>query len=146
MELIRRMFDTLWGPDEVTTEDVAEFYAHGFHAWAEESSGNWILPEVWRALIIRPRQLCFPDHEVTIEHMFASGDAVFVHYTFQGTFEGFGCTDYYTGSGVMLATHEEVSWSGVFIYRIEDGKIADEWWYWNKALTDSLGITEPSPW
>jgi steroid delta-isomerase-like uncharacterized protein len=60
----------------------------------------------------------FPDLHTTIEELIAEGDKVVVHHTWRGTHKG----DF---QGVF-ATGKQVQFDSINIYRIIDGKIAEE--------------------
>ncbi len=61
----------------------------------------------------------FPDMEVTIDRAVAEGELVAVHATWRGTqkapFQG------------IPATHKAISFTGMVLWRIVDGKIAERW-------------------
>ena len=61
----------------------------------------------------------FPDGRLTIEDMIAEGDKVVTRYTFRGTHKG----DFMG----IAATGKEVASTGIFISRIAEGKIVEEW-------------------
>jgi steroid delta-isomerase-like uncharacterized protein len=61
----------------------------------------------------------FPDLQADIDDMFGSQDRVAVRVTFHGTHQG-------EFQGVP-ATHREVRYQSLELYRIVDGKIAEEW-------------------
>lgn len=146
--LVRRMLDELWGTTErPTNEQLLEFYAPTFDVWPEVSSrGSWT-PEEWEQQFFFTYHAVFPERELTIEHITATGDTVMVHFTFEGTFVNRGLTTYLTGiSGTNPPTSEDIKWRGVFVYRVEDGKIVEERWYWNNTLADTVGFAEPFPW
>lgn len=69
----------------------------------------------------------FPDFRVTAEDVLAEGDKVVVRFTDRGTYQGddFG----------VAATGKQVSWTGVDIFRIADGKIIEGW-----GVGDMLGL------
>lgn len=69
----------------------------------------------------------FPDLSVTVDLVVAEGDFVAVRWTARGTNTG-------EGNG-LPATGKRVEVSGVAIFRIVDGKIAEEW-----AAGDALGL------
>ncbi len=72
-------------------------------------TGNW-LNEQWQA---------FPDLTITNSFSVAQGDIVVVHWTARGTSHG---------TFLMLPpTGKTVEYTGVSMYRIEDGKIAEIW-------------------
>jgi steroid delta-isomerase-like uncharacterized protein len=61
----------------------------------------------------------FPDLHVTIEDLIAEGDRVVARATVTGTHSG-------PVLGVP-ATGKRVMWSAIVMYRVEDGKIAEQW-------------------
>jgi predicted ester cyclase len=61
----------------------------------------------------------FPDYQTTIDDIFAEGDKVAARITMSGT---------NTGSFMgMAATGKYVSFTGMYIARIADGKIVEHW-------------------
>jgi steroid delta-isomerase-like uncharacterized protein len=73
----------------------------------------------WRA--------AFPDLKITIDKQVAEGDLVVVRWTARGTNTG-------TGNGIP-ATGRAVEISGTTLFRIADGRIAEEW-----TCADSLSL------
>jgi steroid delta-isomerase-like uncharacterized protein len=71
----------------------------------------------------------FPDYSGTTDAMVAEGDTVAVRYTVSGTH-----TDEYRD---VEPTGHTVQWSGMAMYRIEDGRIAEIW-----IEEDRLGLLE----
>ena len=71
----------------------------------------------------------FPDFRVTIEDMVAEGDKVVVRATTRGTQEG----DFMGAP----ATGKHATWSEIFIWRIEGGKVVETW-----AEVDRLGMMQ----
>jgi steroid delta-isomerase-like uncharacterized protein len=69
----------------------------------------------------------FRDFRVTVEDVVAEGDKVVVRFTDSGTYQGdeFGVT----------ATGRQVSWTGIDIFCIDDGKIIEGW-----GVGDMLGL------
>jgi len=61
----------------------------------------------------------FPDLHATVEDAFASGDRVAIRLTIEGTQRAplWG----------IPATNKKLRWTGNNIYRLENGKIAEEW-------------------
>jgi steroid delta-isomerase-like uncharacterized protein len=68
--------------------------------------------------------------DMTIDQMLAEGDRVVAQWTFRGVHQG-----EFHG---LPATHREVAWSGINIFRLADGKIAEVWdisdrlWMWQQ--------------
>jgi len=71
-----------------------------------------------------------PNWQMTVDEMIAEGDRVMVRWTFFGAHEG-----EYSG---LPATHKQVTYSGINIFRVENGKIAEIWdisdrlWLWQQ--------------
>lgn len=79
----------------------------------------------------------FPDLENKVEDTFASGNRVVQLWTAEGTHEGelFGAP----------ATDREVTFAGISIYKVEDGKIQHDWTIADlQGLMQQLGLT-PEP-
>ena len=66
----------------------------------------------------------FPDLRLTIEDQIAEGDKVVTRVTFHGTHLG-----EFAG---IAGTGNEVSYSGIAVDRIEDGKVV-EMWHWSDS-------------
>ena len=70
------------------------------------------------------------DWTMTIDEMIAEGDRVMVQWTFNGTHQG--------EFNSLAPTGKPVSYSGINIFRIADGKIAEVWdifdrlWLWQQ--------------
>ena len=85
---------------------------------SEKAAYEW-LKTVWSS-----------DWHMTIDEMMAEGDRVMVRWTFYGTHQG-------ELSG-LPPTHKQVSYSGINIFRIAEGKIAEIWdisdrlWMWQQ--------------
>ena len=80
--------------------------------------GNEIGPDAVKRGVAS-RRLSFPDIHVTIEDMIADGDKVVACLTFRGTQNG-------VFQGVP-PTGKEVSWSGIWIYRVANGQFVERW-------------------
>lgn len=69
----------------------------------------------------------FPDLHITVEKQVAENDLVAVRWTARGTNTG-------TGNGIP-ATGKAVEITGTTLFRMDEGKIAEEW-----TCADSLGL------
>lgn len=69
----------------------------------------------------------FPDLNITVDKQVAEGDLVVVRWTARGTNTG-------VGNGIP-ATGREVQITGTTLFRMADGRIAEEW-----TCADSLGL------
>lgn len=125
-QLVRQEFDSIWNEGEYHEERFTDDYVA--HGWAPEP----IDLEQERADTAAFRN-AFPDIHKEIEDLFGEGDRVALRYRFTGTHEG-------EFEGIE-PTGEEVSTSGIFIYRIEDGRIAESWLnYDGLNLLGQLGV------
>jgi steroid delta-isomerase-like uncharacterized protein len=79
--------------------------------------------------LVTEMRAAFPDFNVTPEQVIAEGDMVVVRFTDRGTHQG-------EGIGVP-PTGKQVTWTGVDIFRIAEGKIIEGW-----GITDSLGLMQ----
>jgi steroid delta-isomerase-like uncharacterized protein len=76
----------------------------------------------------------FPDLTFTIDDTIAERDEVVVHWTGTGTHKG-----QFLG---MPPTNKKASVTGTSIFRIEGGKIVEEWANWNlMSMMEQLGIS-----
>ena len=75
-----------------------------------------------------------PSHK-TIDDIFSDGDRVVVRWTVVATHSGMFMD--------LPATNKEVKYSGIDIYRIAEGKIAELWYVWDRlGLYQELGIAK----
>ena len=76
----------------------------------------------------------FPDLKITVDDTIAERNEVVHHWTVRGTHKG-----QFLG---MPATNRKATVSGTTIYRIEGGKIVEEWSEWNlMSLMEQLGVS-----
>jgi steroid delta-isomerase-like uncharacterized protein len=75
----------------------------------------------------------FPDLNFTVDDTIAERNEVVIHWTGQGTHKA-----PFLG---MAPTNKPVTVSGTSIFRIENGKIAEQWADWNlMSLMEQLGV------
>lgn len=129
-EIVRRYLNAFNERDrdalsELLAEGVVE---HGIH---EELHG---FDEIWDFL--QAHFDTFPDYSGTTEAMIAEGDTVAVRYTVSGTHTG----EYRD----VEPTGHEVRWTGMVMYRIEDGEIAEIWLEEDRlGLLEQLEVVDP---
>ena len=75
----------------------------------------------------------FPDKHFDIEEAIAEGDKVVLRWRFRGTHSG----AFWTPAGTIPATGRPLTLTATLIYRLEDGKIAEEW-----AALDWLSVVQ----
>ncbi|WP_405577653.1 ester cyclase [Streptomyces sp. NBC_01092] len=115
LDLVRDAFAALNRHDidrctELMTEDFAiniagmPFQMRGRDAWRQNT--DYL-------------RTAFPDFQARIDDIFASGDRVAVRLTMRGTHEG-----EFRG---IPATGRQVEYSSIELYRVADGRLAEEW-------------------
>ncbi len=87
-----------------------------------------VLTNAFRKSWVESLFVAFPDLDLTIEQVVASGDTVFVELTGNGTFSH-AFTEPMTGK-TLSPTNKEETWSWLWIGTFEDGKVTRERWYW----------------
>ena len=115
VELVRRSFDTFNRGD---IEACVGLLTEGFVAHIAGSPEPQHGREPWRRNALAFRT-AFPDLVATIDDAFGDQDRVAVRVTFRGTHRGpfFG----------MPATDRRVTFTSIELYRVADGKLAEEW-------------------
>jgi len=111
--IARRVFEEIFnqGKFQVADEIYApDFVNHGLHANADL--------QVDQAAVHFEKQAC-PDLKITYGPMVAEGDLVSVLWIFRGTNTA--------RVGWLPATGAKIEVKGITIWRIEDGRIRDEW-------------------
>ncbi len=113
----RKFFEEVLGQgklEKYSDSHTTDFVAHG-------SDRDFTLAEDIRAA--REERTAMPDMQIAINHVFAEGDLVAVHWTAWGT---------NTQPGMGLpATGKKVRISGITIFRFKAGKISEEWSAWD---------------
>lgn len=85
-------------------------------------------PEAFKQYVAGVR-LAFPDLQFTVDDIIVEGNRAVARWTFRGTHTG------QSPSFGIPPTDKQVSFSGVSIYHIVDGKIVEEW-----STVDTLGV------
>jgi steroid delta-isomerase-like uncharacterized protein len=112
--LADRVWEEVWHQGDL--ERIEELFAPDFvrHDPGREIHG----PEENRRFM-KGFRAAFPDLHFTVLDQIADGDKVAVRYRFQATHLG----DFQG----MLPTGKQVGYSGILIYRVANGKIAEQW-------------------
>jgi steroid delta-isomerase-like uncharacterized protein len=109
-----RVFEEIFnqGKFQVAGEIYApDFQNHGLHRSVDLKTDQEA---------VHAEKKAFPDLRMSVQEMVAEGDKVAVLWTFQGTHTGSG----YEG---LPPTGTRVELRGITIWRIVDGRIAEEW-------------------
>jgi steroid delta-isomerase-like uncharacterized protein len=116
--LVHRWFEEVWNKGRAEAIDemfACEGIAHGL---ADQSGNEMCGPEGFRPFFESFRN-AFPDLEVTVEDTVVEGDKIAARCTVRGT---------HTGQGLGVdATNRPVTFTGMTIIRVKDGKIVEAW-------------------
>jgi steroid delta-isomerase-like uncharacterized protein len=127
-EVVRRFLDEVINGRRFDL--LPELFAEDF-VWHGGSFGETRGLEEFGA-VVKPFYDAFPDLRMTVDDVFGEDDRVVARFTVYATHQG----DFL---GVP-ATDKQVSWTGQPIYRLEGGKIVEEWFAEDTfGLMQSLG-------
>jgi predicted ester cyclase len=87
---------------------------------------------------IKSNKTLFPDYNLSFEKIIPLGDRIIVFATVAGTNTA--------SSDEMPATGKKIHMEGIYVYRISEGIIAEEWTYFNLlSYYEQLGFTLSPP-
>ena len=128
--IVRRLYEEVWNKRKL--EVLNELVSPSHALQGPNFSGSAIGPEAYK-LRVSAFYVGFPDLHWTIEDTVAEKEKVVVCWTFSGTHKG----DY---MGVP-ATNKKVSFDGMTIHHMADGKIMDSHSTWDALdLMQQLGV------
>lgn len=119
--ILRRRVEEIWNQGNLTVID--DLIADDF-----VSNGQAIGREGFRQFVSTVRT-AFPDLQFTVEDIVTEGDKVSVRYVGRGTQQG-----EFAG---LPASGKRVQFTGIDIFRIADGQMAEEW-----LMYDQLGLLQ----
>ena len=121
-ELVRRYFDERWNHGSL---DICD----------ELLSSSMDIEE--QKEFVRAQHTALGNLRLTILDLLAEGDQVAIHWRIDGTHKG----DFLG----VAATGKPVTFQGIALLRITDGKIADDIAYWdNQSILEQLGAVPPT--
>ena len=128
--------DALWnGHDKAA---VGDYVADNF-LYHEAGSTSSALGVRGAAFLADYLHRAFPDLAYTTDEIVAEGDSVVVRWTAAGTQSG--------AYGLVAPTGAKVSWSGITMFKIADGKVSEAWvsqdW---RELAQQLGLAGTTSW
>jgi steroid delta-isomerase-like uncharacterized protein len=130
--VIRRHFEEIWNQYrlDVVAELVSpDYYTHSPVPGQQQGIDGF-------TFAVRTVREAFPDMVITIEDIIAEGDKVAARLTAQGTHLG--------SLGDIAPTGRQATWTGMRVFRMVDGKIAEHWANWDDvSLGRQLGILPP---
>ena len=118
-ELIRRHFAEIWNQRQIHI--AAELVSPNYHSHFPVPGQPPGLAGFTYA--VQALHASFPDLVITIEDLIAEDDKVVTRLTARGTHQG-------PFHGIA-PTGRTVQWSGIRIFRIAEGKIAEHWANWD---------------
>ena len=126
-EIIRRFYAEVMTEGNVAVCD--EIVDENFHDHGETLFGSPQGRQMLKDSIVGGHSI-FPDLNVTLEDIVASGDMVAVRGQMR---------THHTGGDFLgaKATGNELQWKGIAMFRITDGKITDRWFN-----SDSLSVVQ----
>lgn len=139
--IIRSAIDALWNGEDLGAVDT--FYATSFYTHSPDKRITTLWsPAEWKRVTFENLHAQYSDLDVAINSIIAEEDRVMVDFTARGTHDGDSTVDctvckemtglhWYRNMRTIPATNTRDVWDGVLMYRLENGKIAEEWWYWN---------------
>lgn len=121
--LARRALDEVWSTGDVDAVD--EIFAPDFvsHQHSHPDGPGDVADVGALKAFVREFHAAFPDFSDTVDDQLAEGDKVVTRFTSSGTHEG-------PLMGVE-PTGTRVSWMGITIDRIENGRIVENWVSWD---------------
>jgi steroid delta-isomerase-like uncharacterized protein len=127
--IVRRMYEQVWSKHQVDL--VEEFFTEDtvLHAASFPSRSGLEAVREDLAMMLN----AYPDMQVTIEDEIAEGDKVVLRWTMRATHQG-----------ELLGippTGKQITNAGISIYRLVNGKIAEEWfWPDNLNSFQQMGV------
>jgi len=125
--IVRRLYEEVWNKRKLEVLDDLLSPSHAIQG--PNVSGSEIGPEGYKHQVLRFLK-AYPDLHWTIEDIVGGNEKIVAAWTFSGTHEG-----EYMG---VPATHKKVSFGGITIHHIANGKIIDSFTNW-----DSLDRVDP---
>jgi steroid delta-isomerase-like uncharacterized protein len=127
--------DVLNGHDVSAIESL---FAENFVRY-DADSPNVLLGREGMSFVNDYYRKAFPDLTYTVEDVIAEGDRVVTRWTATGTQQG--------AFRLLAPTGNRVTWAGVTIWQVRDGKILTAWIDQNTArLTEQLGGSAETSW
>ena len=129
MQTVRTVQNEVWNsenPDEAVLEHLFTDLYQAHEQDNKMIEGRISSPWIAAAKLGRAWREAYPDMQVSIDQISADGDYVTILMTFTGT---------YSGTSIDLGLTEPDNrvhqWDGSATFRIEDGKLAEHWVYWD---------------
>lgn len=118
--IVRHFVEALWNKGDLSTADALlapDFVNHSARA------GTPADREAFQQSAALTRTT-FPDFHVTIDDLIGEGDKVAARFTARGTHQ---VEWLHPIVGPIASTGRQVTWTGIRIFHMRDGKIAETW-------------------
>jgi predicted ester cyclase len=129
--VVRRYFeDAPYNPDVCDQIFAPAFHFHTIQQASITAQVIESTPQSEKAAYEWLRTVWSSDWRINVDELIAEGDRVMARWTFHGTHQG--------DLAGLPPTHKQVTYSGINIFRIADGKIAEIWdisdrlWMWQQ--------------
>ena len=132
IDQVEALFEGL-NAKEFSDSFFSQYFAQPYHHYRLGREGSTRGVPSGLKIAFRELSLAFPDFAFSIDHLTADSDMVMVQYTFDATFLG-TWTPWVRNTTRCMATRENVTWDGVYIFHLEDGLITEFWDYWDNPL------------
>lgn len=127
MAVVRQWVETVWNAGNVT--QITDFHPPTF-----DNEGSPSTSEAAKQWQLRNRST-FPDLHYTIDDLFATADRVAMRWTATATHRG-------TLWNMIPPTGKVITWNGMHLLRLADGKIVEVWALQNTiAQLQQMGVT-----
>jgi len=137
-EIVRQVVDDIWNGKSI--DSLGEYYNSPYKIW-NDNTPQTVVTGIMKSFHRNRLDSVFSDtFQMTIDNIFAAENTVAVHFTASGTFIEAWNLPFIVG-GSAPPSGEEETWQGVLLFIIDEGKITDELWYWNKGFNDMLSLT-----
>lgn len=125
-EVARRLIDEVFGEKNIDLID--ELLAEDYVDHGRKQQGREPLKQH-----IKQLQTMASDHTASSDLQIADGDYVAIRWTANGTNDG--------PIGEAKPTGKPFEFTGVDLYRMEGGRLAESWYYWDSAqMVEQLGL------
>lgn len=139
VQTISKLYVKVWNEGDLKTID--ELHAPGYVRHYVDIYEDFVGIDAYKKWVTDTKTT-FPDFNVTIEEIFVAADKIISKATVTGTNTG----PLKTPMGEMPPTGKKMQFRAVNIIQIVDGKITEEWIYYNQApVLLQLGYTLMPP-
>src|ERR1043166_9594619 len=138
--IARHYLEEAWNRGNAAILDEVFAADYVFH----EGSGRTVRDIETNKRNVSAWRTAFPDFHMTIEDAFAAGDKVVLRWTIHFTHQGQSANIPMEMLRNVPPTGKQVSFTGMDIYYLRGGKIAEAWRTWDRlGLLQQVGVVAP---